>query len=208
MAAASTSSPATGSIWRSSGWRRAGPTCCCSKAITSPRQFSKGVGATRALQRVAKNGLRPEEFAAVPAEPDAAEFVYVGELSTYKGVDTLIEALALLHCGEDAAPRLVIVGSGCEYDKLAAMVELYGLNRHVAFYGVLPAREAFALGASWWRRSRAESLPYIVHGGDRRRQNPDRDGRRRQSAKSSARCATGSFRPTSRWRSPKPCAPR
>jgi glycosyltransferase involved in cell wall biosynthesis len=125
-------------------------------------QFSKGVGATRALQCVAKNGLRPEEFAAVPAEPEAAEFVYVGELSTYKGVDTLIEALALLHCGEDAAPRLVIVGSGCEYDKLAALVELYGLNRHVAFYGVLPAREAFALGSIVVAPSRAESLPYIV----------------------------------------------
>ena len=125
-------------------------------------QYFKGVGETHALQRVAKNGLRPEEFEPVAAAPDAADFVYVGELSTYKGVDTLIEALAVLHSEGELAPRLVIVGSGCQYEKLAGMVELYGLNRHVAFYGTLPAREAFALGAVVVAPSRAESLPYIV----------------------------------------------
>ncbi len=125
-------------------------------------QYFKGVGETHALQRVAKNGLRPEEFEPVAAPPDAADFLYVGELSTYKGVDTLIEALAVLHSEGELAPRLVIVGSGCQYDKLAGMVELYGLNRHVAFYGTLPAREAFALGAVVVAPSRAESLPYIV----------------------------------------------
>ena len=76
----------------------------------------------------------------------AAEFVYIGELSAYKGVDTLIEALAALHRDGEGEARLAIVGSGCEFERLAAMVETFGLNRAVAFFGAMPAREAFALG--------------------------------------------------------------
>jgi glycosyltransferase involved in cell wall biosynthesis len=125
-------------------------------------RYAASVGPTRALQCVAKNGLRPEEFAPAPAGPDAAEFVYVGELSSFKGVDVLIQALAAIHAGGEAAPRLVVVGSGCESSKLAALVEQLGLNAHVGFYGVLPARDAFTLGRIVVAPSRAESLPYIV----------------------------------------------
>jgi glycosyltransferase involved in cell wall biosynthesis len=125
-------------------------------------RYAASVGPTRALQCVAKNGLRPDEFAPAPAGPDAAEFVYVGELSTFKGVDVLIQALAAIHAGGEAAPRLVVVGSGCESGALADLVEQLGLNAHVAFYGVLPARDAFALGRIVVAPSRAESLPYIV----------------------------------------------
>jgi glycosyltransferase involved in cell wall biosynthesis len=126
------------------------------------RRYAATVGPTRALQCVAKNGLRPEEFAPAPAGPDGAEFVYVGELSSFKGVDVLIQALAAIHAGGQAAPRLVVVGSGCESGKLAALVEQLGLNAHVGFYGVLPARDAFTLGRIVVAPSRAESLPYIV----------------------------------------------
>ncbi|WP_296708683.1 glycosyltransferase [Rhodoblastus sp.] len=125
-------------------------------------RYAATVGPTRALQCVAKNGLRLEEFAPAPAGPDGAEFVYVGELSSFKGVDVLIQALAAIHAGGQAAPRLVVVGSGCESGKLAALVEQLGLNAHVGFYGVLPARDAFALGRIVVAPSRAESLPYIV----------------------------------------------
>lgn len=125
-------------------------------------EYAKGVGATQALQRVARNGLRPEEFTPVPPAPGAAEFVYIGELSTYKGVDTLIRALAEIHADGKLSPRLAIVGSGCERDKLSALVEQCGLARHAVFHGVLPAREAFALGQVLVVPSRAESLPYIV----------------------------------------------
>ncbi len=126
------------------------------------RQFAEGVGESNALQMVAKNGLRPEEFTAVPACPDAAEFLYIGELSTYKGVDTLIRALATIHAETELKPRLVIVGSGAEFDKLARLVEHHDLNRHIAFYGALPAREAFALGRIVVTPSRAKSLPYVA----------------------------------------------
>nr|WP_264586290.1 glycosyltransferase [Rhodoblastus acidophilus] len=125
-------------------------------------EVSKGVGPTRALTRVAKNGLRPDELAPAPLDACAAEFLYVGELSSHKGVDTLIDALAIIHGAGAQKPNLVIVGSGRELDRLAAMVERYDLNRHVTFHGVLPAREAFALGRVVVAPSRAESLPYIV----------------------------------------------
>lgn len=125
-------------------------------------EVARGVGPTDALTRVAKNGLRPEEFIPAPPQADAAEFLYIGELSSYKGVDTLIDALAIIHAGGAYKPNLVIVGSGRELDRLATMVERFNLNRHVAFYGVLPAREAFALGRIVVAPSRAESLPYIV----------------------------------------------
>ena len=113
MAAASTSSPAMRSTWRSNGWSKARPTCCCSKATTSPAICRRRRRDPTPCRRVAKNGLRPEEFTAVPACPDAAEFLYIGELSTYKGVDTLIQALATIHAETELKPRLVIVGSGC-----------------------------------------------------------------------------------------------
>ena len=125
-------------------------------------EVSKGVGPTSALTRVAKNGLRPDEFAPVTIQADAAEFLYIGELSSYKGVDTLIDALAIIHGSGVYKPNLVVVGSGKELDRLAAMVERFDLNRHVAFYGVLTAREAFSLGRIVVAPSRAESLPYLV----------------------------------------------
>ncbi len=126
------------------------------------RQFAAGVGETRALRRVAKNGLRPEEFTPVPTAPDAADFLFIGELSCFKGVDTLIQAVAAIHAGGEFAPRLAIVGSGSEFANLSAMVEHYQLNRHVAFYGALDAREAFALCRIVVMPSRAESLPYVA----------------------------------------------
>ncbi len=125
-------------------------------------EYSRGVGPTPALQWVSRNGLRPEEFTPVAAQPGAAEFLYVGELSVYKGVDTLIGALADLHRAEHEEARLAIVGAGCELERLAAMVERLGLNRAVAFFGALPAREAFQLGHIVVAPSRAESLPYLV----------------------------------------------
>ena len=126
------------------------------------QQFAEGVGKTGALQFVAKNGLRPEEFQPVELAPDAVDFVYVGELSRYKGVDTLIEALALIHADGVFAPKLVIVGSGGEFESLANLVDKFRLNHHIAFYGVLPARDAFTLGKIVVTPSRAESLPYVV----------------------------------------------
>jgi glycosyltransferase involved in cell wall biosynthesis len=126
------------------------------------RQYEEAIGETKALQRVAKNGLRHEEFSPVAAASDAADFLYIGELSSFKGVDTLIAALAAIHAAGETTRRLAIVGWGPEYARLSEMAEQNGLNRHIAFYGALDAREAFALGRIVVAPSRAESLPYVA----------------------------------------------
>ncbi len=123
---------------------------------------AESIGPTGALQRVAKNGLRPEEFSAVEAAPNAADFLYIGELSAYKGVDILIEAMAAIHAAGTFSPRLVFVGSGAEQGKLAALIAHHRLESHIAILGPLEARKAFTFGRIVVAPSRAESLPYIV----------------------------------------------
>ena len=130
------------------------------------RLFHERVGTTRKLIRTVPNGLSPAEFAPVIAAPDAAEFLYVGELRAVKGIDTLIDALALIASRDPSPPatkpRLVLVGSGPEKQKLTAYAQSRNVQHLVTFAGALPAAEAFKLGRVLVVPSRAESLPYIV----------------------------------------------
>lgn len=126
------------------------------------RCFAERVGETRALTRTVANGIGPAEFIPIEAPADAAEFLYVGELRAAKGIDTLIDALALVTQKLGRAPRLVLVGSGPDEAKLTAQAAHRGVAAAVTFAGVLPARQAFQLGRVLVVPSRAESLPYIV----------------------------------------------
>jgi glycosyltransferase involved in cell wall biosynthesis len=125
------------------------------------QQFRRRVGPTTKLTRVVYNGLSPMEF--LPTEPraDAAEFLYIGELRAAKGIDTLIDALALLS-ETGMRPRLVLVGTGPDERELIARTETRGVSAQVTFAGLVPARLAFPLGRVLVVPSRAESLPYIV----------------------------------------------
>lgn len=125
-------------------------------------RFTTTVGLTRAMSLVVANGLRPEEFEPVAPAPDAADFLYVGEWRSFKGVDTLIEALALIRAQTGEAPRLVLVGSGPDEAPLRALAERRGVFRQLSFVPPMPAREALRLGRTLIVPSRAESLPYIV----------------------------------------------
>lgn len=109
------------------------------------------------LSCLARNGLREEEFVPVTPAADAADIVYVGDLRDIKGVDTLIDALALM-----PEKRAVIVGCGIHKERFCAQVERLGLSDRVQFRDPLPAREALALGRVLAVPSRSESLPYIV----------------------------------------------
>jgi glycosyltransferase involved in cell wall biosynthesis len=125
------------------------------------QQFRRRVGPTTKLTRIVYNGLSPNEFLPVKSQPDAAEFVYVGELRAAKGIDTLIDALALLSQGE-TRPSLVLVGTGPDESKLSELARSRGVEAQVTFAGLLPARMGFTLGHVLVVPSRAESLPYIV----------------------------------------------
>jgi glycosyltransferase involved in cell wall biosynthesis len=125
-------------------------------------RFNERVGETRALIRIVQNGIALTEFEKVDPEPNATDFLYVGELRAAKGIDTLIDATALLTRRLGRPIRLLLVGSGPDQVALEAKAKLRGVSGQVAFAGSLPARQAFARGRVLVVPSRAESLPYIV----------------------------------------------
>ncbi|HVB89632.1 MAG TPA: glycosyltransferase family 4 protein [Beijerinckiaceae bacterium] len=126
------------------------------------RQFAKHVGASRALQRIVLNGISDHEFIAVAPVVDAADFIYVGELRSAKGIDTMLKALALVSRRVGRPPRAILVGSGPDQSRLAVQANELGLTDFVSFAGQMPARRAFSLGRIMVVPSRAESLPYVV----------------------------------------------
>ena len=125
-------------------------------------RFTHFVGATRALQKVVCNGLGEAEMIPVVPAPDAADFVYVGELRSVKGIDTMLRAIAEVTRRSGERPGSVLVGSGPDERQLREQALALGLGARVAFPGVLPAREAFARGRTLVVPSRLESLPYVV----------------------------------------------
>jgi glycosyltransferase involved in cell wall biosynthesis len=124
--------------------------------------FDIHVGAKTKSRRVVFNGLRAAEFESVAPNLDAAELVYVGELRAAKGVDTLIEAVALLNKTRERGPRLVLVGSGPDDAALIEQARRLGVADNLSFPGPMPIRRAMALGRVLVVPSRAESLPYVV----------------------------------------------
>jgi glycosyltransferase involved in cell wall biosynthesis len=126
------------------------------------KRFIANIGLTRARAIVAHNGLARMEFEPVEPSPDAADFLYVGEMRRFKGIDTLLEALAQLNAGSARPMRLALVGAGPEETELKALAASLGLADSVAFHAPMDARAAFRLGRVIVTPSRAESLPYIV----------------------------------------------
>lgn len=136
-----------------------------SDALIFESAFSAGkyrdqVGTPACATRVIPNGLSPDEFVRAQPAADAADILFIGELRHLKGVDVLLEALALL--GKQRPVRAVIVGGGPDAGAFKAQAAALGLAAAVRFPGPLPAREAFALGRVLVVPSRAESFPYIV----------------------------------------------
>ena len=122
--------------------------------------FAEKIGMPRALVRVVHNGVTAGEFTAIAPQADATDLIFVGELRVLKGVDVLLDALALLK-HEGRTLSATIVGDGPDAAAFRAQAERLGLDQ-VRFSGAMPAREAFALGRCLVIPSRAESLPYIV----------------------------------------------
>lgn len=122
--------------------------------------FTAKIGTPRALVRVVHNGVTQDEFAPLTPLPDASDIVFIGELRHLKGVDVLIDALALL--SREGRLSATIVGAGPDAEQFRAQAERLALTSSINFLGAMPAREAFALGRLMVVPSRAESLPYIV----------------------------------------------
>ncbi|MFL4971559.1 MAG: glycosyltransferase family 4 protein [Xanthobacteraceae bacterium] len=117
--------------------------------------------ATPTLARVVHNGLAAGEFATIAPKPNATDLVFIGELRTLKGVDVLLDAIALVRRERDAV-NATIVGEGPDEAAFRAKVDALELGAAVRFTGALPAATGFGLGRLLIVPSRAESLPYIV----------------------------------------------
>jgi glycosyltransferase involved in cell wall biosynthesis len=125
------------------------------------RTYEAQIGMPRGMVRVVHNGVDETEFAPVTPGTDAADFVFCGELRRLKGIDVLLEALALLRQqGRNAT--LTVVGEGPDGATLRALVTRLSLADIVQFVGYRPAREAFSLGRILALPSRNESLPYVA----------------------------------------------
>lgn len=123
--------------------------------------FAQKIGALPNVAEVVHNGVRAEEFEPVTKEPGAADVLFVGELRKLKGVDVLLEALAVLKARGNSHTAC-IVGDGPDREAFKAQSIARGLDSEVTFAGAMPARTAFAKGGILVVPSRAESLPYIV----------------------------------------------
>jgi len=112
--------------------------------------------------RVVLNGVSDAEFE--PIDHRAAEFdlLYLGELRSAKGVDTLIDALALLRRRDGLTPRILIVGSGPDEVELKQMTRDRGIADQCVFEPPAPIRKALARARAMVIPSRAESLPYVI----------------------------------------------
>lgn len=126
----------------------------------SARIYSERVGKPVAAVRVIPNGLLTTDFRSHAPVPDAANFLFVGELRHLKGVDVLLDALAQVKAVRPVSA--VIVGDGPDAAEFKARCAILGLDGDVTFAGAMPAARAFQSGCCLVVPSRAESFPYIV----------------------------------------------
>ncbi|MGH6854699.1 MAG: glycosyltransferase, partial [Aestuariivirga sp.] len=122
--------------------------------------FAAKIGIGRLPHAVVHNGLWPEEFTMIATEPDAADVVFIGDMRRLKGVDVLIEALAL--CNRTRRTTALLVGDGPDMEMFKRQANTLGLDGLVTFPGRMTAGQAFRLGRLLVLPSRAESFPYVV----------------------------------------------
>ena len=123
--------------------------------------FAPKIGTPTGLVRVVHNGVTPAEFAEITPQPDATDIAFIGELRMLKGVDVLLDALAIL-AREGRRVTATIIGAGPDAEQFHAQAKELGLQASTSFLDPMPARTGFARGRVLVAPSRAESLPYIV----------------------------------------------
>ena len=125
------------------------------------RTFAEKIGGPKTASQVIYNGLGAAEFEPVPPAPDAADFLYIGEMRALKGTDIFIDALDRASAATGRQLTAVMVGGG-ETEAYAAQIARLGLGGRIRMLPPMPARAAFALARLVVVPSRAEAMPYIV----------------------------------------------
>jgi glycosyltransferase involved in cell wall biosynthesis len=123
--------------------------------------FDRKIGHPRGLIRIVHNGVTRAEFEPVAPASDATDLIFMGELRELKGVDLLIDAIALLR-RDGRSVTATLVGAGPDEAMFHAQVERLRLGDLIRFRPAMPARQAQTLGRVMVMPSRMESLPYVV----------------------------------------------
>jgi glycosyltransferase involved in cell wall biosynthesis len=126
------------------------------------RRFHELIGRPPCAEVVIHNGLAPEEFDPLPCDPDAHDFVYVGEFRDAKGINYLIEALVDVRAADGRPATMAMAGGGPEFEQTKARIAELGLADRVELLGVRPVRQALNRGHCLVVASLAESLPYVI----------------------------------------------
>lgn len=123
--------------------------------------FHRKVGRPAGAVRIVHNGVHKAEFEPIAPVADATDIVFLGELRSLKGIDVLIDAVAVLR-RHGRALTATIVGDGPDAAALRTQAARLGLGDAVSFRNPMPTRCALALGRIVVMPSRAESLPYVI----------------------------------------------
>jgi glycosyltransferase involved in cell wall biosynthesis len=126
------------------------------------RAFHQQVGEPPCREAVIHNGLAPSEFEPVPLDPDANDFVFIGEFRDVKGIPVLIEALETLLRPDGRPATIAMAGGGPDFAMWQGRIAERGLTGRIELLGVRPAREALRRGNVLVVPSLAESLPYVI----------------------------------------------
>jgi glycosyltransferase involved in cell wall biosynthesis len=116
----------------------------------------------RTGHRIVLNGVADEEFTPIDNANADFDLVYLGELRSAKGIDTLIEALALLRRDDGIMPSLLMVGSGPDEELLKQWADARGVAAQITWAKPGPIRAALSRARIMVVPSRAESLPYVI----------------------------------------------
>ncbi len=122
--------------------------------------FAQKIGLAGRPAIVVHNGLWPEEFKSPQLAADATDLLFVGELRKLKGVDILLQALAVIR--KTHPVTLTLVGDGpdqAEFEVLSAQLHL---GTGVRFVGRHSMASALRMGRIMILPSRNESFPYVV----------------------------------------------
>lgn len=126
------------------------------------RAFHQQIGAPPCREAIVHNGLKPAEFDPVPLDPDACDFVFIGEFRDVKGIPTLMDAMRDLRRPDGRPARLAMAGGGPDFEHWQQWIAVQGLADRIELLGVRPARDALRRGNCVVVPSLAESLPYVI----------------------------------------------
>ncbi|HSP24011.1 MAG TPA: glycosyltransferase family 4 protein [Saliniramus sp.] len=126
------------------------------------RCFEEVTGPPARPAFVVHNGLHAREFDPLVYEEKRFDLLYIGEMLIAKGVDCLLESLAVLRREQGRRLTLLAVGSGPDKLHLVSLAAEYGIGEQVTFEEAQPIRRALARTRLMVMPSRAESLPYVL----------------------------------------------